>query len=116
MVTNFVEIINARLILGAVDATYGVQFLYETATGRTWEFDPNSDAIGQNITKRTGRIKVFFNPVENTMAFPEDASRPHAYVMSIENARNIYKLLTAEHTPNYWFALDMANIAEKKSA
>ena len=112
MITNFVEIINARLALGAIDATYGVQFLYETVTGRTWEFDRNSDAVGQNITKRTGRIKVFFNPIEDTMVFNEDAKRPRTYIMSIEKAREIYKLLTREQTPNYWFALDMAHQAE----
>lgn len=109
MVTKFVEIIDAALAIGGKDATYGVQFLYETVTGRTWEFNRMSDAVGQNITKRTGRIKVSFNPIESTMAFPEDANRPRSYVMSIENARKIYKFLVKGESPSYWFALDMAN-------
>lgn len=113
MVTKFIEIIPARIAIGATDATYGIQFAYEVIEGKTWEFDPNSDAVGQYKTKRTGRIKVFFNPVENTMKFPEDAGRPRAYVMSIEKARDMFKFLTNGRNPNYWFALDMANLASK---
>lgn len=112
MVTKFVEIINAALALQAADATYSVQFYHETKTGRAWEFDPNSDAI-QTVSKRTGRIKVAFSPVIGTMAFVEDASRPTQYVMSIEKARELYKKLTAAYTPNYWFALDCADYAER---
>ena len=111
MVTKFVEIINASLAIGAIDATYGVQFFHETKVGKTWEFDPNSDAVGQYTSCRTGRIKVFFNPVEDTMSFLEDANRPRAYIMSIEKARELYKLLT--RNPQYWYALDMANLAEQ---
>ena len=111
MITKFVEIIPACLAIGAIDATYGVQFFYEIEVGKTWEFNPNSDAVGQYTSRRTGRIKVFFNPVENTMAFPEDAKRARAYVMPIEKARELYKLLTNGRNPNYWFALDMANLA-----
>ena len=111
MVTKYFEVINARLCIGAKDATYGVQFAYETLVGKTWEFDPNSDAIGQTTSKRTGKMKVFFNPVENTMKFPEDAKRPRAYVMSIEKAREVYKLLTT--SPQYWYALDTASYSEK---
>ena len=111
MVTKFVEIINAALAVGGIDATYGVQFFYETNVGKTWEFDPNSDAVGQYTSRRTGRIKVFFNPIEDTMSFPEDAKRARAYVMPIEKARELYKLLT--RNPQYWYALDMANLAEK---
>lgn len=112
MVTKFVEIINAALALQAADATYSVQFYYETKSGRAWEFDPNSDAI-QTVSKRTGRIKVSFNPVINTIAFVKDANRPTQYVMNIEKARELYKKLTAAYTPNYWFALDCADYAER---
>lgn len=110
MITKFVEIIPAALALSGADATYGVQFFYEVKLGRAWEFDPNSDAI-QNVSKRTGRIKVAFNPILSTMAFPEDANRPTQYVLPIEKARELYKKLTADYTPNYWFALDMASIS-----
>ena len=112
MVTKFVEIEKAALCIDAIDAAYGVQFLYEVHCGRTWEFTPNSDAIGQNRTVRTGNVKVFFNPVESTMAFPVDASRPRAYVIPIEKARELYKLLTSR-VIQYWFALDMASQAER---
>ena len=112
MVTKFVEIEKARLAIGAIDATYGVQFLYEVHYGRIWEFDQNSDAIGQNCTVRTGNIKVFFKPIENTMAFPEDANRGRAYLMTIEKARDFYQFLI-KRNPQYWFALDMAREAER---
>ena len=110
MVTKFVEIFNANLALQGADAIYGVQFYYEVKFGHAWEFDRNSDAI-QTVSKRTGRMKVSFNPAVSSMTFPEDASRPTDYVMSIEKARKLYKLLTADHTPQYWFALDMASIS-----
>ena len=111
MTIKYVEIVPARLAIGGIDATYGVQFSYETKVGKTWEFDSNSDAVGQYASRRTGRIKVFFNPVEDTMAFPEDANRARAYVMSIEKARELYKLITS--TTQYWYALDIAYQAEK---
>jgi len=111
MTKNYVEIIPAALAIGAEDATYGVQFFYETMVGKTFEFNPMSDAVGQTVSKRTGRIKVLFNPILSTMVFPEDDAREKEYVMSIEKARDLYKLLTRNNTPKYWFALDMASYA-----
>lgn len=113
MVTKYREIVNARLCVGAEDATYAVQFAYETLVGKTWEFDPNSDAIGQYTSRRTEKIKVFINPVEDTMSFPEDAKRPRAYVMSIEDARIFYKFIRNKE-PHFWFALDMASYGKLK--
>lgn len=111
MVTKYEEIVEARLVVEGSDATYGVQFSREMQEGKTWEFDRNSDAVGQRIRKNTGRIQVLFNPIKRTMKFPEDANRPCTYVMPIEKARDIFKLLSVGNNTSYWFALDMANIA-----
>ena len=111
MTINYTEIINAALALQSADATYGVQFYRELEEGWAYEFNPYTDAV-QKTARRTGRIKVAFNPIRSTMAFPEDANRPTQYVMSIEKARELYKKLTAACTPNYWFALDPASYAE----
>lgn len=111
MTTNFVEIIDARLTVEATDAVYGVQFFKEILSGKTWEFDRMSDAVGQTKKVEGKRMRVVFNPVESSMKFPEDAARGRAYVMSVEAARRLYAKLRDEQT-QYWFALDTANIAE----
>ena len=94
----------------AVDATYSVDFSAEWATGKTWEFDSMSDAVGQETSCKTGTMQVVFRPVKSTMAFPEDAERKLAYYMKVQNARDLWRLL--KMSPNFWFALDMANQAE----
>ena len=110
MTTYYNEITNARLVIDAEDATYTVQFDEEWLKGKTWEFDPMSDAVGQWEHKRTGKIRVRLNPVKDTMAFQEDANRRLDYVMSIEDARNLWKFM--RKSVHFWFALDMANQGE----
>ena len=102
------EITKAAMAIGATDGTYGVQFFQECWKGKTWEFDPMSDAVGQVKTEPTGNMVVVFNPVESTMTMPEDLNRKTEYVMSVENARELYKVLRTN--PQYWFALDMASL------
>lgn len=112
MTKYYEEIINARLVIEAEDATYAVQFDEEWNKGKTWEFDPMSDAVGQWEYKRTGKIRVRLNPVKDTMTFPEDANRRLEYVMPIEDARNFWKFMHKE--VHFWFALDMAFQGELK--
>lgn len=110
MTKYYEEITKASLVIGAEDATYAVQFDEEWKKGKTWEFDPMSDAIGQWAHKRTGKIRVRLNPVKDTMTFPEDANRRLEYVMSIEDARIFWKFM--HKSVHFWFALDMANQGE----
>ena len=112
MTTNFVEIVDARLVVEASDAVYGVQFFKEILSGKAWEFDRMSDTVGQTVRKEGKRIRVVFNPVESSMKFPEDAARGRAFVMSVEAARRLFVELRDEQI-QYWFALDSASIAEK---
>lgn len=112
MVTKFVEIVNARIVIDALDATYAVQFDEEFHYGDAWEFDAMCDSHMKKCVK-TGNIKVRFNPVLTSMSFSEDAKRPSEYVMSKENAREIFKNALAQK--NYWFILDLANLAKIKN-
>lgn len=98
------------LTVKATDATYSVDFLTEWVTGKTWEFDPMYDTVGQETSFKTGTMQIVFHPVKNTMAFLEDAERKLAYSMNVEKARELWRLL--KRSPNFWFALDMANQAE----
>lgn len=107
MTKCYEEIMKARLAVGAEDATYAAQFDTEYLKGWTWEFDPMSDAIGQKSWQRTEKIRVRFNPVKDSMVFPEDCNRQKEYIMDIDSARILWKFL-AKKTPQYWFALDMA--------
>lgn len=111
MITYYNNIEKAHLAICAEDATYNVHFDEEWKEGKTWEFDPMSDAIGQYRCERTGKIRVRFSPVKETMAFPEDANRRLDYVMSIEDARNFWKFL--HKAVDFWFALDMASQGER---
>ena len=112
MTTIYREIVKARTIIEAKDATYAVQFDEERRSGRTWEFDPMSDAVGQNVSEATGKMRIRFYPTRSTMAFPEDAKRPSDYLLKIEDARRFYKFLRDDN-PQFWFALDMASIGQK---
>ena len=107
------EITNARLIVCAEDAQYMVHFNREYNHGKTWEFDMNSDAVGQYETHKTGKILVSFEVNEDTMVFPEDAGRRHDYIMPIDDAREFYKFIRRVE-PHYWFAIDMAFQGELK--
>lgn len=113
MTKYYVEVMKARLAISADDATYGVQFEKEWLKGKTWEFDPMSDAVGQYVSEPTNKMRVSFNAIKETMIFPEDANRRLEYIMSIENARELYRFLR-DKKPNFWFALDMAYHGEQK--
>lgn len=108
MTNCYVEIVDARLVVGAADATYAAQFDFEFQRGHAWELDPMSDAVGQQKVRRTGNIRVRFAPVKDTMSFPEDAKRQQEYILNVVSARSLWKLLTTKQ-PNYWFALDVAS-------
>ena len=110
MTKSYIENVAARLVIEAEDATYGVQFDEEVLVGKTWEFDPMSDAVGQWKTRPTGKVRVRFNPVKDTMEFPEDANRRLNYVMNIEDARRFWKFM--HKSVHFWFALDMASHGE----
>lgn len=113
MFTRFYEeVIPARTVIGAPDTTYAVQFDVEWIRGEAWRFDRNCDAYNTTRSERTGKMQVRFNPVESTMAFPEDASREKEYIMDIETARRFFSRIRKD-SPNYWFALDLANMASK---
>lgn len=109
---SYTEVVNARTVVEGQDATYSVQFDTEWVRGKTWEFDPMSDAVNQTITKKTNFMRVRFNPVVNTMMFPEDVDREMEYKMTIGDARIFFKFLR-DKSPALWFALDMANQAKK---
>ena len=113
MVTKYYDIQKSHLVIKADDAVYGVRFAYEVLYGKTWEFDPMSDAIGQYTSKRTGKIAIEFIPVKETMAFSEDAGRRTKYSMHVVDARNFWRFLK-DKKPHYWFALDMAFEGELK--
>lgn len=95
----------------ATDATYTVEFSAEWAAGKTWEFDPMSDTVGQETARKTGVMQVVFHPVKETMAFPEDANRRLEYYMCVQKARDMWRLL--KESPNFWYALDMASQKER---
>lgn len=106
---NVYEEIKAALLkIEAQDASYAVSFDEEWAVGKTWEFDPMSDAIGTYEYKKTGKMRIRFDPEKDTMVFPEDANRQKEYIMDIESARILYVFIKNDQ-PHYWFALDMAN-------
>lgn len=112
MKIKYYAVPKANLHIVAPDATYDVQFAKQCAVGRTWEFDPNSDAIGQDKTVWLGRILVVFTPDKNTMAFKEDANRQLKYVIEgIDDARILWKFLK-KNNPHFWFALDVASEGE----
>lgn len=111
MTKVYEEVVNARLVIGGKDATYAVQFDTEWLKGKTWEFDPMSDCIGQLTHKRTGNMRVRFYPIKESMTFPEDANRRCEYIMSIERARDLWKLLGTRQ-PNFWYALDISTQRE----
>lgn len=104
--------VKSVLTINAADAkyfiTFGVEFLY----GKAWEFDPNSDAIGQYKRHDTGKVRISVAPVVNTMAFPEDADRQMSYLIDIEAARKIW-LMAKHDTPNMWYFLDMCSYFSK---
>ena len=113
MKTVYVEVIKARISVDTLDAMYGVQFDTEYRRGRTWEFDPMSDEIGQNMTVPTGNMRVYFHPIVESMKFPEDAKLQKEYIMDVQSARKLYKFLRADDTP-YWFALALAREAQTR--
>ena len=95
--------------VNALDATYTVKFDEEYLFGRSWEFDPMSDAI-QNHWECTGIIRVTVAPDKRTMAFAEDADRRMVYYLPIENAREAWKALKEQ--PQLWFFLDFCSLYE----
>lgn len=107
------EITAARLVITAEDAQYMVHFSREYNHGKTWEFDLNSDAIGQYETHATGKIFVAIEINEETMMFSEDANRRLDYIMPIDDAREYYKFIR-DVEPQLWFAIDMASEGELK--
>ena len=107
------EITAARIVVTAEDAQYMVHFSREYNHGKTWEFDPNSDAIGQYETHATGKMLVAIEINEDSMMFPEDAKRRLDYIMPIDDAREYYKFIR-DTEPQLWFAIDMASEGELK--
>lgn len=112
MTKTYTTIIAALLTIVAPDATYTVAFAKEYLQGKTWEFDRNSDAIGQYSAVETGKIRITLTPDVDTMAFPEDANREQQYVMNIEDARHFWRFIKRTE-PHFWFALDMAHQGRK---
>lgn len=104
------EVKGSFIGIDAKDGVYEARFDRELNYGKTWEFDPMSDAVGQYKSVPTGNMRVRFQPME--LYFPEDEARKKEYVMDIESARILYKLLRNKQ-PQYWFALDMANQGSK---
>lgn len=107
MITRYYDIAKSHVLVNAEDARYGVRFAHEVLVGKTWEFDPMSDAVGQFVSKNTGKIMVEFIPSKKSMTFPEDAGRRTQYIMPIDDARHFWQFIKARK-PSYWFALDMA--------
>lgn len=95
----------ATVTVNADDATYTVSFETEYRVGRTWEFNPMSDAVGQDMSQKTGNIRVVAEPQFETMKFPEDWDRPSSFVVKRDTAVLLYKQLPKRM--NYWFFLDM---------
>jgi len=95
----------ATITIEAPDATYIIEVKREYLQGKTWEFDPNSDAVGQYETHATDKILISITPVKKTMQFPEDANRRCEYIMPVEDARELYRFLRNKK-PHFWFALD----------
>lgn len=109
---RYVEVVDARTVIEAKDATYSVQFEAEYVSGAPWEFDSMSDATGPILTKKTNFMRVRFNPIEKTMIFPEDAKREMEYKLDIESARVLFKYIRKNNT-QFWVALDLANQGRK---
>jgi len=111
MTTVYQEVVKARISVDTLDGMYGVQFDTEYRRGRTWEFDPMSDAIGQNMSVATGNMRVYFHPIVESMKFPEDANLQKEYIMDIESARKLYSFIKKDQSP-FWFALALAREAQ----
>lgn len=107
-----VEKVKATLHIDAKDCRYSVEFRKIFHQYRSWELDPMDDCVGMRKTIDSGKMRVVFSPTEYGMAFPEDAMRNREYVMTVENARKLYREFDRECA--YWFALDMADYYSKK--
>lgn len=94
----------------ADDCLYDVVFEKIMNKYRDSELEPMSDSLGQRIID-SGKMRVTFRPCEATMVFKDDIERKRTYKMTVEKARELWKLLKT--CPKYWFALDMASYYAK---
>lgn len=92
----------SRLDISALDATYSVRFFEE------------AKVLDNGRAHKTGFFRVLFSPIESTMTYREDGQRQRTYMLSPRKAIELHDDLKAEPR-QYWFALDMASLAERKS-
>ena len=102
MTTRLREKRFSRLDINAVDATYSVRFFEE------------ANVLDNGRVHKTGFYHVRFTPDESTMTYKEDGQRQRTYVLTPGKAIELRDDLKAEPR-QYWFALDMASLAERKS-
>ena len=103
MATLFKEKIFNRLEINAIDATYSVRFFEE------------EKVLDSGRVRKTGFIRVLFEPVESKITFKEDGQRQRMYMLQKGKAVKLYEDLKARPSMQYWFALDMASLAQRKS-